>query len=786
MKSFLLSFLFIFSISFVNSQIIDFPDTNLKSYLLHSEIGDVIQIAYNLDGEIFGIDTNNDGEIQISEANQVSRLAIDPSYYNFSNSISSLSGLEHFSNMTELIFVNVNSGNSLDIENLSSVEILRIFYPTTQELNLVNMTSLTELRVTNVAFNSLDFTNCNCVNLEEVSLEESLINNVNVNSLVGLKNFNAYFVDLQSVDLSSNVNLEQLSLYATQVSQLDLSQNSNLINFALYLNGIIDVDLTVLPNLQGVVISDTNVSTLDFSQSPNLDYLSISDSNINFLNLKNGTFSNTSDLYFSNITYLCVDDGNEVNQINLSTSNISSINSYCTFNPGGDYYTVEGQNKIDANLNGCDVNDYPYSNLKFNISSTSNNWTYYADASGNYSIPLSEGSHVISTELLNSEYFTISPNSVLVDFPTDTSPYAQDFCIIPNGVYNDLEVVMFPVTESIPGFDAIYKLKYKNNGNTLMSGSVELDYNFDSDYLQFVSAIPVNDNEVNNILSWNFSDLAPTESREIFVTFNLNSPTDPIFPLDNADILHYITGINPINSDETPYDNIFHLVLQVVNSYDPNDIRCLEGETILPDDVGKYVHYLIRFENLGTANATNIVVKNTIDVSKFDLNTLVPLDGSHNYVTRINANNDVEFIFEDIQLPFDDANNDGYLVYKIKTQESLVLGDEFTNQAEIYFDFNAPIITNNYITEITEDNLSVNDFNITDIRIYPNPVKDVLTIKASFSINEINIYDIEGRKVLQTVQNEINQIDMSALDTGIYFLNLISDSKTETFKVIKH
>ena len=73
--------------------------------------------------------------------------------------------------------------------------------------------------------------------------------------------------------------------------------------------------------------------------------------------------------------------------------------------------------------------------------------------------------------------------------------------------------------------------------------------------------------------------------------------------------------------------------------------------------VGKEVHYLIRFENTGTANAENIVVKDMIDTTKFDINSLIPIDGSHPFVTKISNTNKVEFIFENINLPFGDANN---------------------------------------------------------------------------------------------------------------------------------
>ncbi|MBK8601206.1 MAG: hypothetical protein IPN80_12255 [Flavobacterium sp.] len=79
-------------------------------------------------------------------------------------------------------------------------------------------------------------------------------------------------------------------------------------------------------------------------------------------------------------------------------------------------------------------------------------------------------------------------------------------------------------------------------------------------------------------------------------------------------------------------------------------------------------------------------MKDIIDMSKFDINTLIPIKGSHNFETRISNTNKVEFIFQNINLPFDDFNNDGYVSFKIKTKPSLVIGDTFSNLGNIYFE----------------------------------------------------------------------------------------------------
>lgn len=258
--------------------------------------------------------------------------------------------------------------------------------------------------------------------------------------------------------------------------------------------------------------------------------------------------------------------------------------------------------------------------------------------------------------------------------------------------------------------------------------------------------------------------------------------------INGGDMLLYTATINdPANQDRWPNDNIFRLNQGVVNSFDPNDKTCLEGSVIPPAKVGDYVHYMIRFENTGTYPAQNIVVKDMIDLSKFDINTLVPIKGSHSFVAKITGNK-VEFIFENINLPFDDANNDGYITFKIKTKPTLVLGNTFSNTASIYFDYNHPIITNTATTTIQA--LNTKDFEFTNyFNLYPNPVKDNLSIvaKSDIEISSISIYNALGQQVL-VVTNAQNtkSVDVSNLPSGNYFVKINSDKGSSNTKFIKN
>jgi len=74
---------------------------------------------------------------------------------------------------------------------------------------------------------------------------------------------------------------------------------------------------------------------------------------------------------------------------------------------------------------------------------------------------------------------------------------------------------------------------------------------------------------------------------------------------------------------------------------------------------------------------------------------------------------------------------------------------------------------------------SIQENNTSEFNIYPNPVKDVLTIDGIY--NSVNIYDVFGKLVLTSQTQKI--IDVSKLSNGVYFVN-INTENTITVKKI--
>jgi hypothetical protein len=66
---------------------------------------------------------------------------------------------------------------------------------------------------------------------------------------------------------------------------------------------------------------------------------------------------------------------------------------------------------------------------------------------------------------------------------------------------------------------------------------------------------------------------------------------------------------------------------------------------------------------------------------------------------------------------------------------------------------------------------------------YPNPVRDILYFGESVETAEV--YDLNGRKLLDKKGKSINSIDLSALPQGVYTLKVTQTNNKYRFKVIK-
>ena len=68
--------------------------------------------------------------------------------------------------------------------------------------------------------------------------------------------------------------------------------------------------------------------------------------------------------------------------------------------------------------------------------------------------------------------------------------------------------------------------------------------------------------------------------------------------------------------------------------------------------------------------------------------------------------------------------------------------------------------------------------------MYPNPSNDVVSIVSESTIDEVNIYSVQG--ILIKKVSETEQIEVSNLSSGIYFIEVLSENQKSVQKFIKN
>lgn len=741
-----------FKLYITNPDIVFIPDANFKAKLLSA--GPNNPVAYNSIWTSVVIDTNLDGEIQYSEAGLIYEL-----YVNNSN-ISSLEGISAFNNL-RILKCQSNQLTSLDVSSLTFM----------QELDC-SFNLLTSLNLGSSPFFSVIYANNNL--LEYVNL--SGLSSVGILYL----NNNSLF----TLDVSNLTNLSYLDCHANQLTSLDVSGLTRLIGLYCQQNQLTSLNLitqNLLANqIYAVNCSDNNLTSVKIPYcESDIVITTHNNPNLLYIDAKNG-FQNSIAINSSQtplLEYICIDDNDNV--LNMQEITVS-IGSYCNFTPGGDYNTITGKIIFDENDNGCDENDSTFPNIRMNLQQWADYGSTFTNASGSYTFYTTAADHLLAPAIENAAFFTVSPPEAIISFTDIDQTITQNFCITPNGVHPDLEIVITPTVPARPGFDATYKIVYHNKGNQTLSQQYGINFFYNQNLMEYVSASVVPSQVTSGGISWDYTNLKPFESREIVFTLNINAPTDTN-PVNNGDVLTFTTSIMPQAGDENTSDNTFVLDQTVVGSYDPNDITCLEGDIVSPTEIGEYLHYNIRFENTGTFFAENIVVKTEINPAEFDINTLQLLNASHAVDARIRGNI-IEFIFQGIYL---ETGGHGNVLLKVKTKPSLQTGDLVKNKANIYFDYNFPILTND--AETVFQSLSNPDFEVDNsVKIYPNPSNALVNIKSDFNIKSIQLYDVQGR-ILQTniVEENTTTLDIASKAKGVYFLKVVTDRGIKVEKLVK-
>lgn len=396
----------------------------------------------------------------------------------------------------------------------------------------------------------------------------------------------------------------------------------------------------------------------------------------------------------------------------------------------------------------------------------SGNYAYHGLPYGNYNVTHQNNLVAFNTNCGNNTAVTINnavPNQV-ANFG-DTSSLQIDYSISISAPW------CFVVANPIKALFIDY---YHSNPNMQYANSAGTVYAVLDSISHFQMANPAPSSIAGDTLFWNVNNIG-FFNQAILVNFVFpnNYTAANTFPLK--------VGIKNIQySDTILLNNIQNMTIPFCNAYDPNNkIVTPKGEgpagnIDINDANTKLLTYYINFQNTGNAPAYNIVIEDTLS-EKLDLSTFKVLSTSHPYQLEVINNEVIKWKFYNIMLPDSNANepeSHGQIIYQIMQKNTNIVGDEITNTAYIYFDYNPAIITNQTLNTLFMPS-SVKDIQTdTKITIYPNPASDVVYIESAKEFSEVIVYDLQMKKVSTRTasMSKKSELNIKDLKEGIYFI----------------
>jgi uncharacterized repeat protein (TIGR01451 family) len=256
--------------------------------------------------------------------------------------------------------------------------------------------------------------------------------------------------------------------------------------------------------------------------------------------------------------------------------------------------------------------------------------------------------------------------------------------------------------------------------------------------------------------------------------------------------LYFSADVLPDADDFTPADNHQTWATTVRGSFDPNDKQVSPGDTeyggrIFEQD--SVLRYTIRFQNTGNYPATTVEIRDTLDDATLDVRSIELGATSHPYYLNLlfEGRNVLIFRFENINLPDSMASQEmsrGFVGFSIKRKQGLPIGTVIRNRAAIYFDFNAPVITNwaESVLSAPVGTTAAWDKK-PELLLSPNPTTGVFSVELSDTPSPgtlLRVLSLTGQVVSETRIEAGSRrlvLDGGTLPAGLYVVQAISEGR---------
>ncbi|MGK0377724.1 MAG: hypothetical protein ACJA1Z_001535 [Patiriisocius sp.] len=239
----------------------------------------------------------------------------------FGTQVSDLSMISNYPNLTYLEISNTNI-TEIDVSNNLLLESLSISSTDISELDIINNINLTGLRIRSTLLTSIDLSNVNLVALE---IGSSTLNTVDLSLQTNLESLIIGQIAEPNIGLSNNINLHNLTLAGFNHPSIDISSNTQLEDLVIS-SGLIDtIDLSTNPLIESIRLDSSLITEIDLSQQTNLLYYYSYNTNIPVLDLTSNVNLEWLDIWFADIQTLDLSQNVNLTRMNLLRTLLENI-----------------------------------------------------------------------------------------------------------------------------------------------------------------------------------------------------------------------------------------------------------------------------------------------------------------------------------------------------------------------------------------------------------------------------------------------------------------------------
>jgi uncharacterized repeat protein (TIGR01451 family) len=396
------------------------------------------------------------------------------------------------------------------------------------------------------------------------------------------------------------------------------------------------------------------------------------------------------------------------------------------------------------------------------------------NAAGLYTINLVEGAYTIQNN--DDDLIPLCPPTQPAPFVISAqSPIALVDLADSSSTAPDLELTCVHA-EARPGFVHHVWLTIRNM-SPYFAGSPNLTFSFDP-LLTFVSSSYPLYNLSPGQIQWPGQYFLPGfDTRTIHLQFQV--PADPGL-LGTVITSTGFVQQSPPEADVS--NNTCTGSVTIIGSYDPNDKTAFTStgasDALYFINEDEWIDYVIRFQNTGTASAINVSITDTLPPT-LDPGTLNVLGWSHPLTAlEMGPGQVLTWRFDNINLPDSGSNeaaSHGFVSFRIRPKPPLVPGTVIENIANIYFEFNPPVITEPSVL-VAEFSTGMQNAEHTMLQVYPNPAQERITVVLPEPMR-VALRDATGQVVLAAkLARGAQGLDLQRFAPGAYALTATSGS----------